>query len=225
MDQGGASRWAVDGVSEDATIHGDVPSWRSIEQLATSGRLPVTGGRRRNRDGTTSCCSTSTLRECWAALAQVARRPTACSHSLGGRAALAVSPKNWASSSPWVCSSASSAIQAFVDPDTLLNLTASNAFVGIAIGMFLLALREIDLSIGWIFNFSAVVCALAMRNGVDVRAGLGIVLEAYLGLFNGLLAVGLRLPGNRHWGAVDVPRPVPVGRIHVLSAARGPQAS
>ena len=83
--------------------------------------------------------------------------------------------------------------------DTLLNLTASNAFVGIlSLGMvFLLAMREIDLSIGWMFNFSAVVCALAIRNGVDpfLAAGLGIVFGACLGVFNGLLAVGLR-PGS-----------------------------
>src|ERR687897_3383461 len=87
---------------------------------------------------------------------------------------------------------------AFVDPDTLLNLTASNAFAGIlSLGMvFLLAMREIDLSIGWMFNFSAVVAALAVRNGLDpfLAAGFGIVFGAVLGLVNGLLAVGLRLP-------------------------------
>jgi ribose transport system permease protein len=87
---------------------------------------------------------------------------------------------------------------AFVDPDNLLNLTASNTFVGIlSLGMvFLLAMREIDLSIGWMFNFSAVVAALAIRNGVDpfLAAGLGIAFGAVLGLFNGALAVGLRLP-------------------------------
>jgi ribose transport system permease protein len=86
----------------------------------------------------------------------------------------------------------------FVDPDNLLNLSASNAFVGIlALGMvFLLAMREIDLSIGWMFNFSAVVAALAIRNGLDpfLAAGLGIAFGAVLGLFNGILAVGLRLP-------------------------------
>jgi len=87
---------------------------------------------------------------------------------------------------------------AFVDPNTLLNLTASNAFVGIlSLGMvFLLAMREIDLSIGWMFNFSAVIAALAIRNGLDpfIAAALGIAFGAVLGLFNGFLAVGLRLP-------------------------------
>jgi len=87
---------------------------------------------------------------------------------------------------------------AFVDPNTLLNLTASNALVGIlSLGMvFLLAMREIDLSIGWMFNFSAVIAALAIRNGLDpfIAAALGIAFGAVLGLFNGFLAVGLRLP-------------------------------
>lgn len=87
---------------------------------------------------------------------------------------------------------------AFVDPNTLLNLTASNAFVGIlSLGMvFLLAMREIDLSIGWMFNFSAVIAALAIRNGLDpfIAAALGIAFGAVLGLFNGFLAAGLRLP-------------------------------
>lgn len=86
----------------------------------------------------------------------------------------------------------------FLDHQTLLNLSASNAFVGIlALGMvFLLAMREIDLSIGWMFNFSAVIAALAMRNGLDpfLAAALGVAFGALLGLVNGLLAVGLRLP-------------------------------
>lgn len=87
---------------------------------------------------------------------------------------------------------------AFLRPSTLLNLSASSAFVGVlALGMvFLLAMREIDLSFGWMFNFSAVVAALAMTGGIEpfVAAGLGIGFGALLGLVNGLLAVGLRLP-------------------------------
>src|SRR5262245_25225357 len=87
---------------------------------------------------------------------------------------------------------------AFVDPDNLLNITASSTFVGVlSLGMvFVVAMREIDLSIGWMFNFSAVVTALAIRNGVNpfLAAAFGIIFGAALGLFNGLLAVGLRLP-------------------------------
>lgn len=86
----------------------------------------------------------------------------------------------------------------FLQPSTLLNLSASSAFVGVlALGMvFLLAMREIDLSFGWVFNFSAVVAALAMTKGIDpfLAAGLGIAFGGFLGLVNGVLAVGLRLP-------------------------------
>lgn len=87
---------------------------------------------------------------------------------------------------------------AFWNHNTLLNLSASNAFVGVlALGMvFLLAMREIDLSIGWMFNFSAVIAALAMRNGIHpiLAAAIGIAFGAGLGLVNGLLTVALRLP-------------------------------
>ena len=38
----------------------------------------------------------------------------------------------------------------------------------LAVGMvFLLAIREIDLSVGWTFNFSAVLAALLMVAGVN----------------------------------------------------------
>ena len=50
----------------------------------------------------------------------------------------------------------------FLNPLNLLTVLSHTTFLGIlAIGMvFLLAIREIDLSVGWIFNFSAVVMAL-----------------------------------------------------------------
>ena len=67
----------------------------------------------------------------------------------------------------------------------------------LAIGMvYLLAIREIDLSVGWIFNFSAVFSGLLMVAGVDpwIAAFAGVAFGALLGAFNGLLAVGLRLP-------------------------------
>jgi ribose transport system permease protein len=67
----------------------------------------------------------------------------------------------------------------------------------IALAMvFLLALGEIDLSVGWNFNFSAVIAGTAMVHGVDpwLAAPLGIAFGAGLGLVNGILAVGLRLP-------------------------------
>ena len=87
---------------------------------------------------------------------------------------------------------------AFVRPGNLFDLVASNSFFGIIAlaTVFLLALGEIDLSVGWNFNFSAVIAALAMVHGVDpwLAAGLGVLFGAGLGLVNGILAVGLQLP-------------------------------
>lgn len=87
---------------------------------------------------------------------------------------------------------------AFVQPQNLLNLVASNSFFGmIALAsVFLLALGEIDLSVGWNFNFSAVVAATAMTHGVDPWLGalLGVLFGASLGLANGVLTTALRLP-------------------------------
>src|SRR4051812_30987525 len=86
----------------------------------------------------------------------------------------------------------------FVKPYNLLQVIGSSSFYGmIALGMvFLLALGEIDLSVGWNFNFSAVITAKAMMAGINpwIAALLGILFGAGLGLVNGLLTVGLRLP-------------------------------
>lgn len=86
----------------------------------------------------------------------------------------------------------------FLNPINLFSLLGNTTFLGmLAIGMvFLLAVREIDLSVGWIFNFSAVIGALLMVAGLDpwFAALTGIVFGAGLGLVNGLIAVTLRLP-------------------------------
>jgi ribose transport system permease protein len=86
----------------------------------------------------------------------------------------------------------------FLNPINLLSILGNTTFLGmLSVGMvFLLAIREIDLSVGWIFNFSAVLSALLMVGGFNpwLAAGCGIAFGAALGLFNGLLAVGLRLP-------------------------------
>ena len=86
----------------------------------------------------------------------------------------------------------------FLNPLNLLTVLSHTTFLGmLAIGMvFLLAIREIDLSVGWIFNFSATVMALLIVAGLNPWiAGLaGVGFGALLGLFNGLLAVVLRLP-------------------------------
>jgi ribose transport system permease protein len=86
----------------------------------------------------------------------------------------------------------------FLNPINLLRLFGNTAFYGmIALAMvFLLAIREIDLSVGWMFNFSAVIAATLMVNDVDpwIAALGGVLFGALLGTFNGLLAVGLKLP-------------------------------
>jgi ribose transport system permease protein len=86
----------------------------------------------------------------------------------------------------------------FLNPINLLTILGNTTFQGmLSLGMvFLLAIREIDLSVGWMFNFSAVIAALLMVSGVDpwLAALAGVGFGALLGLVNGVLAVGLRLP-------------------------------
>jgi ribose transport system permease protein len=81
---------------------------------------------------------------------------------------------------------------------TLFQQLSGAAFIGVlALGMvFVVAIRDIDLSVGWMFNFSAVIAAKAMVAGVDpwIAAGMGIAFGAGLGLVNGLLVVWLRIP-------------------------------
>jgi ribose transport system permease protein len=77
----------------------------------------------------------------------------------------------------------------FLNPVNLLTILGNTTFQGmLSLGMvFLLAIREIDLSVGWMFNFSAVIAALMMVAGFNPWL-------AALGLVNGVIAVGLRLP-------------------------------
>ncbi len=86
----------------------------------------------------------------------------------------------------------------FLNPINLLTILGNTTFQGmLSLGMvFLLAIREIDLSVGWMFNFSAVVAALMMVAGVDpwLAALCGVGFGAVLGLVNGVLAIGLGLP-------------------------------
>jgi ribose transport system permease protein len=86
----------------------------------------------------------------------------------------------------------------FLNPINLFTILGNTTFQGmLSLGMvFLLAIREIDLSVGWIFNFSAVVAALLMVAGLDPWLAMlaGIAFGALLGLVNGLLVISLRLP-------------------------------
>src|ERR1044072_5395127 len=86
----------------------------------------------------------------------------------------------------------------FFHPLTLFQQLSGAAFIGtLAVGMvFVVVIRDIDLSIGWMFNFSAVIAATAMVKGVDpwIAAGIGIAFGGLLGFINGVLAVRLRIP-------------------------------
>lgn len=86
----------------------------------------------------------------------------------------------------------------FIKSDNLINLATSSAFWGmLALGMvFLLAIREIDLSVGWAFNFSAVVCAQLIVSGLNpfVAALASILFGAVLGAANGMLSVLMGVP-------------------------------
>ena len=86
----------------------------------------------------------------------------------------------------------------FLDQANLMSLLETAAYPGmLAIGMvFLLAIREIDLSVGWMFHLAAFLTALLLAAGINpwLAALAGVLLGAGLGLVNGLLVVALRLP-------------------------------
>jgi ribose transport system permease protein len=86
----------------------------------------------------------------------------------------------------------------FLNPINLFTVLGNTTFQGmLSLGMvYLLAIREIDLSVGWMFNFSAVIAALSMVAGFDPWVAMiaGVGFGAVLGLVNGLLVLSLRLP-------------------------------
>lgn len=86
----------------------------------------------------------------------------------------------------------------FLLPANLVAQLSGAAFIGmLALAMvFVVAIRDIDLSVGWMFNFSAVIAAKAMVAGVDpwIAALIGVAFGGLLGMVNGLLAVALRIP-------------------------------
>lgn len=86
----------------------------------------------------------------------------------------------------------------YVQPTNLLRLIRQSSFFGtMACAMvFVLAIGDVDLSVGSIYNLVATVSAVLIGNGINgwLAAALGILLGCALGLVNGLLAVGLRIP-------------------------------
>ena len=84
------------------------------------------------------------------------------------------------------------------------------SFTGmLALGMvFVVVIRDIDLSIGWMFNLSAIIAAKAMVMG-SIRSSppsIGIVFGGLLGLVNGVLAVGPAHPGRSSSRSARCPR-------------------
>jgi ribose transport system permease protein len=87
----------------------------------------------------------------------------------------------------------------FINPINLVRLLGNTSFWGIlALGMvFLLAIGEVDLSIGWAFNFSAVITATLMVDfGIDPWIAVigGILFGALLGFINGAITTLLNIP-------------------------------
>jgi ribose transport system permease protein len=86
----------------------------------------------------------------------------------------------------------------FVGVQSLTNLGQQSAFFGIiALGMvFLLAMREIDISVGGNYAVCTVVTAVIIRDGLNpwIAAVLGVALGVVLGAINGVLANLFRLP-------------------------------
>ena len=86
----------------------------------------------------------------------------------------------------------------FLRGDNLLDVSRQASDFGImAVGMvFLLAMGEIDLSVGAVLTLVGVVTALLLRAGVPESLALllGVATGALCGLVNGLLAVLLRIP-------------------------------
>lgn len=86
----------------------------------------------------------------------------------------------------------------FLALDSLVNVGRQAAFFGImALGMvFLLSMREIDLSVGSIYVLTIVFAAVLIQRGADpwLAALAGVVAGVLLGAFNGVLANALRIP-------------------------------
>jgi ribose transport system permease protein len=86
----------------------------------------------------------------------------------------------------------------FLQFDQLMAILNQATYIGIlACGMaFLLAMRELDLSVGSVYALTALACAMLVQNGVNAwLAGLlAIVVGGLLGLFNALLIQYFGLP-------------------------------
>jgi len=78
------------------------------------------------------------------------------------------------------------------------NMLQQSVYIGLlAAGMaFLIAMREIDLSVGSIFGLTLIAAALLMEHGMNawLAAGLGVIMGAAAGLFNAVLVQVISIP-------------------------------
>jgi ribose transport system permease protein len=85
----------------------------------------------------------------------------------------------------------------FLNRYSLINIGTEAAYFGtMALGMvFLLSMREIDLSVGSIFGLTIIVVANLAQNGVNpwLAALIGVGVGPVLGAVNGLIANALRI--------------------------------
>jgi ribose transport system permease protein len=86
----------------------------------------------------------------------------------------------------------------FLDAAQLVDVVEQAAFVGIlACGMtYLLAMRELDLSVGSTYALTIIGAAILIQNGVNPWLGAiaGIVLGAFLGTVNGIIGEVVKIP-------------------------------
>ena len=86
----------------------------------------------------------------------------------------------------------------FVSVQSMANIAQAAAFFGImSLGtVFLLAMREMDLSVGSIYGLSIVTSALLVQHGLNawVSACVGILVGGVLGAINGIVSSIFRVP-------------------------------
>jgi ribose transport system permease protein len=86
----------------------------------------------------------------------------------------------------------------FWSPNNFVNVSRQASYVGImAVGMvFVIAMGDIDLSVGSIWMLASVSMALALKDGWPIVFAvlLCVAVATLCGLLNGLLSVGLRIP-------------------------------
>jgi|SRR5271157_1346547 len=86
----------------------------------------------------------------------------------------------------------------FTNPVNIIQVARETAYFGImAVGMvFVISQGDIDISVGAIYNLSAIGMAYALAHGLPIGLVIpvGLLIGAILGLFNGAIAVFLKLP-------------------------------